>query len=104
MKTTTLVKAVLACFMLGSSVGAYAATTTIHDAGHSSNLEVKGFIVPVACNITWPGSQGAGGVANFRDVKPVWATDPDKETPIGQQPVQMEINCVDKTTIALSYI
>ena len=97
MKTTTLVKALLACFMLGGSAAAFAG---IHDAGHSSNLQVEGYVTPVACNINWPGPNG--GIAKFGEIKPpdTW----DGPQYIGGQAVPMEIKCASKTPLALSYV
>ena len=97
MKATTLCKTLLAGLMLGGSAASFAA---IHDAGHSSNLKVEGYIVPVACDIKWPG----GSSADFGEVKPGWdPLKPDLPTYIGERPLQMAIHCEAPTRIAIGY-
>ena len=93
MKTSTLLKTLIACSLLGGSVIANAAVIKPIGKG---NLEVIGQVEVPSCQLDWT----AGNQADFGKVAP---PDIDTLTNIGIKNLDFAVQCTAKTRIVLSF-
>ena len=96
MKTSFLLKSMLACFLLGSSALALAAHPT--PMGRSNNFLINGEYTRGACNVSFP----SGSEANYGQFSTPLS--PTTLTKLQKIKLSINIHCDSATAVALSFI
>ena len=101
MKTSTLLKTMLACFMLSSSALALAVIRPVGGTGGQAQLSVTGETIPKACDFEFAGG-AAGGVAAYGQFA-LPDLSPTAFTSLGTRDVGFQVGCSGKAAFALSF-